>query len=217
MGKPLVLIGNSLFAEIAYEYFTYDSEYDVVAFSVESEFLNNDRCCGLPVVPFEELEQHFSPSTHAFYAALVYTQGNKLRQRLYESAKEKGYTPASYISSRAFVWRNAKLGEHCFVFEDNTVQPFARLGDNVVLWSGNHIGHHSVVHSHCFVSSHVVISGNCEIGERSFLGVNATLGNDLEIGADCIVGASASVLKSVPERHLVIGSGKTKALTQDLL
>src|SRR5918993_63663 len=92
-------------------------------------------------------------------------------------AKAKGYTPASYISPRAFVWRNAVIGEHCFIFEDNVVQPFVTIGDNVVLWSGNHVGHHSRVGSHTFVSSHVVISGFVEVGESTFLGVNASIAN----------------------------------------
>src|SRR5437868_4960954 len=54
---------------------------------------------------------------------------------------------------------------------------------NVLLWSGNHIGHHSVLRDNVFVSSHVVISGTCDIGENSFLGVNSTLANDITIGA----------------------------------
>ena len=79
-------------------------------------------------------------------------------------------TPASYVSPRAFVWRNVKLGEHCFIFENNVLQPFVNIGDNVVLWSGNHIGHHSKIGDHCFVSSHVVVSGFCDIGANCFLG-----------------------------------------------
>ncbi len=37
MGKTrkLIIVGAGEFAEIAYEYFSYDSEYDVVAFAVE--------------------------------------------------------------------------------------------------------------------------------------------------------------------------------------
>ena len=33
--KKIIIVGTSAFAEIAYEYFQYDSEYEVVAFSVE--------------------------------------------------------------------------------------------------------------------------------------------------------------------------------------
>jgi sugar O-acyltransferase (sialic acid O-acetyltransferase NeuD family) len=201
--KKLILLGDSLFAEIAYEYFSYESDFEVVGFSVEEAYLQRTSLFGLPVVPYETLEDRYPPADHSFYAALVYTQLNRLRTRLYHTSKEKGYSPASFISPRAFVWRNVQVGEHCFIFEDNTVQPFVTIGNNVVLWSGNHIGHHSIIRDHNFISSHVVISGVCDIGESCFFGVNATVGNNVTIGADCLIGASAVIMKDTPQNTLV--------------
>ena len=208
--KRLILIGDSAFAEIAYEYFTYDSSYQVVAFSVEREYLRREQLFGLPVVAFEELPEQFAPAEHAFYAALVYTQGNALRRRLYEAAKQRGYRPASYVSAGAFVWRNAKLGEHCFIFENNVIQPFVTIGDNVVLWSGNHIGHHSTIGDHCFISSHVVISGFCRIGPSCFFGVNSAVANNTKVGAGCLVGAGALILGDVADGERVVGTHKRR-------
>jgi len=201
--QQLVIVGDSAFAEVAYECFTHDSTYEVVAFAVEREYLGKTSLFGLPVVALEDLPQHFPPGTVHFYAALVYTQLNRLRTRLYRATKAMGYTPASYISSRAFVWRNVELGEHCFVFEDNTLQPFVKIGNNVVLWSGNHVGHHSRIQDHCFVSSHVVISGFCDIGASSFLGVNATLANNVSIGADNWLSPSVTILKDTQPAQLI--------------
>jgi sugar O-acyltransferase (sialic acid O-acetyltransferase NeuD family) len=144
------------------------------------------------------------------YAATVYTQLNRLRARLAAAAKQQGFQLASYISSRAFVWRNVEIGEHCFIFEDNTVQPFVRLGSNIVLWSGNHIGHHSVIKDHCFISSHVVVSGFVEIGESCFMGVNSTVANNVKIGNRCLVGAGALVLGDVEDDQTVVGIWKRK-------
>src|SRR2546422_6454777 len=117
----LIIVGDTAFAEIAYEYFTHDSPYEVVAFSVEEAYLKRDHLFDLPVVPFEQLRKLYAPSEHAVFVATTYTQMNALRRRLYSEAKRQGYAPASYISSRAFVWRNVQLGEHCFIFEHNVV------------------------------------------------------------------------------------------------
>ena len=206
----LVIVGDSAFAEIAYEYFTHDSEHEVVGFAVEREYMTKETLFGLPVVAFETMEERFPPQEHRFHAALVYTQTNRLRTRLYQEAKAKGYTPASYVSPHAFVWRNVKLGEHLFIFENNVVQPFVTIGDNVVLWSGNHIGHHSRIGSHCFVSSHVVVSGFCTVGESCFMGVNSTVSNNVNIGNECIVGASATILTDVPDQTVAVGIWKKK-------
>ena len=208
--KKLVIIGDGAFAEVAFEYFTYDSEYEVSGFAVERDYLRREMFLDRPVVAFEDIEQHFDPAAHHFYAAIVYTQQNKLRKRLYLAAKAKGYAPASYISPKAFVWRDVQFGEHCFVFENNVLQPRVMVGSNVVLWSGNHIGHHSRIGDHCFLSSHVVVSGSVEIGARCFMGVNSTVGNDVSIGDNCLIGAGALVLGDVPRAKVVVGVWKNK-------
>ncbi len=201
----LVIIGDSAFAQIAFEYFSVDTQYEVVGFAVERAYRHRSELFGIPVVDFEDLQSLYPPAEHAFYAALTYTDGNRLRARLYHTAKELGYRPASYISPRAFVWRNVSLGEHVFIFENNVVQPFASIGDDVVLWSGNHIGHHSRIEDDTFVSSHVVISGFVNVGRSAFLGVNSSIANNVEVGDDCILGAGAIVVSDVPSATRVVG------------
>lgn len=208
--RKVVLLGASIIAEVAYEYFTYDSRYEVVAFSVDPEYLKETTLFGLPVVPFNELPRFYAPATHFFLAATNYNQHNALRKRFYLEAKALGYSPASYVSSRAFVWRNCRIGEHSFIFEDNTLQPFSQIGNNVVLWSGNHIGHHSTIKDHTFVSSHVVISGAVVVGEACFVGVNATISNTVSIGDNCVIGAGALVLGDVPNDQTVVGLWKRR-------
>lgn len=206
MATPLIIVGDGEFAEIAWEYFTHDSDYAVVAFAVEQAFRRHDELFGLPVVPFESVEERYAPAEHAAFVAVTYTQLNRVRARLYQATKRKGYRIASYVSSDAFVWRNASIGENCFVFERNVIQYHARVGNNVVLWSGNHIGHRATVADHAFLSSHVVVSGYCTIGEHCFLGVNSTIGDRVSIGRDAVIGAGAVVLKDVAERTVMRGN-----------
>lgn len=203
--KKLVLFGDSAFAEIAYEYFTHDSEYEVVGFTVSQQYITKKELFGLPVVPFEEVENIFSPDTHDMHIAIVYLQMNRVRTRFYHESKGKGYRLANYISSRAFVWRNVTMGDNIFIFEDNTIQPFVKIGSNNVFWSGNHIGHHSTIGSHNFISSHVVVSGFCNIGDSNFFGVNSTVGNNIDIGNDCLLGSFTHMVKNVPSGTLMKG------------
>ena len=196
--RKLLIVGDSAFAEVACEYFTLDSAYEVVAFAVEASHLTRDVLHGHPVVAVEGVEERYDPSLHDVFVAVTYTQLNRLRARLCALMRGKGYRLARYVSSRAFVWRNAELGEHCFVFEDNTLQPFCRVDDDVVLWSGNHIGHHSSVGAHCFISSHCVVSGYAQIGHSSFLGVNCTIANNVRIGCDNWIGPGVTIVKDTP-------------------
>ncbi len=191
--KKLVIVGAGAFGEVALEYFTDDSDYTVVAFAVEREHIDDQMFCGLPVCALEDLPSEYPASDHHFFVAITYNELNRLRRRLYDQMVAQGYTPASYISSKAFVASSADIGTHCFVMEANVVQPRVRIGENVVLWSGNHIGHHSTIEEDCFVSSHVVVSGFCHVGRRSFLGVNATISNNISIGEDCWIGPTCNI------------------------
>lgn len=195
----VVIIGAGETAEIAYEYFTYDSNYEIVGFSVEMEYIQRNTLHGLPVVAFEEIEKHYPPDDYLVFIAVSSTKLNRVRTRLYHEAKAKGFTCATYVSSRSFVWRNVEIGENSFIFEDNTIQPFVKIGNNVVLWSGNHIGHNTIIKDNCFVASHVVVSGFCEIGENCFLGVNSTIINNITVAKDCFIGAGALIQKDTNE------------------
>jgi len=204
----LVIVGAGEQAEIAYEYFTHDSPHTVVAFAVERRFIGDETETleGQPVVPLEELVEHFPPDTHKAFVAISSQQLNRVRTRLYRHVKSVGYQCASYVSSRAFVWRNVTVGDNCMIFEDNVLQHHVKVGDNVVLWSGNHVGHRTVIEDHCFVSSHVVISGYCRIGASCFLGVNSCVGDNLEVGEDCVIGAGAVVVKNTEARGVYVGN-----------
>jgi sugar O-acyltransferase (sialic acid O-acetyltransferase NeuD family) len=203
--KKLILFGDSAFAEIAYEYFTHDSDYEVVAITISKEYIKNETFLGIPVVPFEDIENIYPPSDYEMHIALVYNSLNRVRRNFYNSAKLKGYKLANYISSRSFVWHNVQLGDNIFIFEDNTIQPFVSIGSNNVFWSGNHIGHHSSIGSHNFISSHVVISGFCNIENSNFFGVNSTVANNLNIGSDCLIGSFVHIGRDVLDGSLMRG------------
>ncbi|MEW5748722.1 MAG: acetyltransferase [Candidatus Thermoplasmatota archaeon] len=202
----IIIVGAGEFAQIAYEYFTHDSQYEVVAFSVERDFLKEKDLLGLPVVPFEELDKIFSPSKYSVYVAVTYTQLNRVRTRLYNEVKKKGFRLVSYVSSKAFVWHNVEIGENSFIFENNVLQHKVKIGNNVVLWSGNHVGHRTYIRDNCYVSSHCVISGYCDIGENCFLGVNSTYNDRIKIAKDCIVGSGAVVIRDTEPGKVCVGN-----------
>jgi sugar O-acyltransferase (sialic acid O-acetyltransferase NeuD family) len=205
MKKSLVIFGLGDIAQLAHYYFTSDSDYNVVAFTVDSAYMNATEFCRLPVLPFVEIANRYPPDTHAMFIALSYSRLNQIRKEKYLAAKALGYRLANYVSSRATVLNEGMIGDNCLIFEDNTIQPFVTIGNNVTLWSGNHIGHHSTIHDHCFIASHVVISGGVEIGESCFIGVNATLRDHIKVGEKCVIGAGTLLLADAEPEGVYIG------------
>lgn len=209
--KKLVIFGSNNIAELAHFYFTSDSPYEVVAFTVDAAYLEASWFCNRPVVPFDEVVAWYPPESYDLFIAIGYSEINALRKEKFLTAKKAGYKLASFISSHATLLNEGRIGENCFIFENNTVQPFVTIGNNVTLWSGNHIGHHSVIRDHVFITSHVVIAGGVEIGEQCFVGVNATLRDHIKIGDRCVIGAGALLLEDAAAEGVYIGSATERS------
>ena len=200
----VVIFGAGDIAKLAHFYFSRDSEHRVVGFTVDAAFRREPTMADLPLVDFETVERHFPPAECQMFIALSYADMNQLRARKYGEAKARGYSLASYVSSRCTNLAEHSFGDNCFILEDNTIQPFVRIGSNVTLWSGNHVGHDSVIEDHVFVSSHVVISGHVRVGAYSFLGVNATIRNGISIAPHTLIGGGAVVMADTEERGAYI-------------
>ena len=200
--KKLIIYGTGLIAELAEFYFINDTDYQIAAFTNASEFITDSHFHNKPLISFEGIEDKYSPTEYEIFIALGYKKTNQVRQSRYYEAKDKGYTCATYISPRA-TYYNTPVGENCFILENNVIQPFVSIGNNVTLWSGNHIGHHSTIRDHCFISSHVVVSGGCDIGENCFLGVNATFRDNIKLGFFVVAGSGAILMKDCEERSVI--------------
>lgn len=201
--SDLVIFGTGQIGELAEFYFTHDSNHKVVAFTADGAYLREDHFLGKPVVAFESVATAFPPGEVKFFVAVSYARINALRSEKVTAARSLGYDLTSYLSSRATVFSGFEQQENCFILEDNTIQPFARVGANVTLWSGNHIGHHATIEDNVFIASHAVISGGVKIGSGSFVGVNVTVRDHVTIGRQCVLGAGALVLEDQPDFSVV--------------
>lgn len=207
----VIIFGVGQIADVAHFYLSHDSPHEIAAFTVDREFLREERHSGLPVEPFDCVEKAFPPGEYSMFLPLGYKEVNRARARKYEEAKRKGYPLISYVSSRASVWPGFAAGENCFILENNVIQPFVTIGNNVTLWSGNHIGHHAAIGDHCFVASHAVISGSVTVEPYCFIGVNATLRDGIRIGEGSVIGAGALILRNTAPESVYAGSATRPA------
>lgn len=217
--KKVIIFGVLDTAELAHYYLTNDSPYVVEAFTVSREYLKDPEfkprgsLRSYPVVPFEDLESIYPPSEYFFFVPMTGVKMNTIRKKIYEEGKKKGYEFISYVSSKATTFGN-EIGENCFILEDNTIQPFTSIGDNVVLWSGNHIGHHGRIDSHVFFTSHVVMSGHCHIKERAWIGVNATIRDFTTVGEGCLIAMGSLITKSTEDGSFYLGTPAKKQIKE---
>jgi sugar O-acyltransferase (sialic acid O-acetyltransferase NeuD family) len=207
----VIIFGIQDFAELAHYYLTHDSMHEVIAFSVNEKYLPEERFYkGLPVVPFETIEDTFPPGEYQFFAPMAPSRMNRNREAIYQQIKAKGYTLITYVSSKATVFNN-EIGDNCFIFEDNTLQPFTNIGNNVILWSGNHIGHHGVIKDHVMFTSHVVLSGHCVVENYCTLGVNSTIRDGVTLREGTFVAMGACIIKNTEAWSMYKGNPAVKS------
>ncbi len=206
----VVIFGTKDFAELAHYYLEHDSTHKVVAFSVDRNFIpEGGSFKNLPVVAFEDVQNKYPPEDCLFFAPMSPRNMNRDRECVYNTIKEKGYDCISYVSTKACLFEN-EIGENCFILENNTLQPFTKIGNNVVLWSGNHIGHHGIIRDHVTFTSHVVMSGHCDIGPYSFFGVNSTLRDGLKIAEGTFVAMASAIVQDTEAWGAYKGNPATK-------
>lgn len=207
--KKLIIVGNTANAKLAHYYFTKDSEYKVVAFSVNKEYISDAELMGVPVVAFETITKSHPPEEYDAFVAVGYTDMNKIREQLYQECKNSGYYLPNYISSRCSFLTEESIGDNNLILEDNTIQPFVIIGSNNVFWSGNHIGHDGNIGDHNFITSHVVVSGFVTIKNNCFLGVNATLRDAITIADSSLIAAGAIIMKDTKEKEVYLPARST--------
>jgi sugar O-acyltransferase (sialic acid O-acetyltransferase NeuD family) len=214
----IVIFGVQDFAELAHFYLENDSIHKVVAFCVNEKYLPPDRHFkGLPVIAFENVQDAYPPSDFKFFAPMAPARMNRVREEIYNAIKEKGYEFISYVSSKATIFNN-EIGDNCFIFEDNTLQPFTNIGNNVILWSGNHIGHHGIIKDHVMFTSHVVLSGHCVVENYCTFGVNCTIRDGLTLAEGTFVAMGACIIRNTEAWGMYKGNPAVKGekSTKDL-
>lgn len=205
--KKLIIFGLGMLGELAHFYFTHDSDYEVVAFTADNNYPEDATYLNLPFIPLNELPQKYPPTEFHCFIAIGYSKLNEIRIAKFNLLKSMGYHLASYISSKTSSWpQSIEVGENVFIMENNVLMPFCRIEDNVLIWVGNILSHHSVIKQHTTITSHAAIGGNVIIEEACFIGLNATIRDSIRIARGTVVATGANIIKNTEPDSVYMGS-----------
>lgn len=191
--KKVIIIGTTSFSEVIYDALVTEEQAEVVGFSVEKAFYEEDSFLGLPVVPFEELPMYFNMDECFVLVSIGYNSMNKIRERIFGLCEAKKYKLYTFVSKRALVEKSALFGE------GSVVLPFVSVGSNVsvgrgcIIFYNAHITHHIKIGDFCFISTGVNIGGCSTIGKNCFIGMGSVVANNLVVESQTFIGANALI------------------------
>lgn len=197
--KKMVIFGAGSLAHLAFIHFSDAGLYEVAAFTVHEEYLKENNLLGLDVVAYEQIERTHPPDKFSMFIAIGYRKINKFRADIYNESKSKGYELVSCINLKEKDSHSIKVGDNCLIMPNTIIQPFAQIGNDVIIWSGSYVGYQSHIGDHSYIAAAAVIAGNVEIGPYCFIGVNATIRDGLTIAPECVIGAGAVILRDTEQ------------------
>ncbi len=202
--KKLIIFGTGNFAQMAHYFFERDSEYQPTAFTVDSEFLDQPSYQGLPVIPFEDVEQHYPPDEFAMFVTLGLREVNLMRKKKIEAAEAKGYRLASYISSKAIRQSELSVGPNTWIMEQAHLHPFVTVGRGTIIWSRSTIGFKSSIGEYCWISGGLC-GESVVVGDCTFIGLGATVASFVSVGKSNLIGAGAVIQQDTKDFEIYKG------------
>lgn len=206
----LVIYGNGAMAKVLHAYTGKTRE--VVGFTVDRHCIaaGETRFCGKPLVPFDEVVDHFPPDHHTMIVMVGFLDMNTLRAQKCAEARAMGYSLSSYIHESVLRHDDVAIGDNCVVLDHVSLHPGTRLGEGVFISSNVNIGHDCVIGDYTWINSGVAIAGRSTLGTGGFWGVNACAGDSLTIGARNFIGANTLVARSTGDDEVYLSEPGVK-------
>jgi sugar O-acyltransferase (sialic acid O-acetyltransferase NeuD family) len=198
--EKVVIFGASAGTKLMYSLMAGDPAYQVAGFSVDREYLKENRFCDLPVVPFEELESFYPPVEYKLLVAVLAHRVNKTRTEKYLQAKARGYQFITYISPKASIPSDLVIGENCFIGDFVVCRSSVVIGDNVIVMGGALLGLETVLKDHCYIAARANLLGLNTVEPYAMVGANATVLDGVTVARESVVGAGTVIHEDTQEK-----------------
>ena len=217
--KDIIIFGANDLGRLLKYYLENDMDpRKVVAFTMNKQYIQENKFLGLPVVAFEDIKDIYSPNEYEIMIAIGNSKMNEVRKKIFLECKEKGYIVASYYHSSCSI-HSKDIGEGNILLENCLVYPFAKIGNGNLMWDHVLISHDCVVGDFNTFSSYADLCGYVTIGNNGYFGKHCIINEHSIIADYTLVGANAYAKKEtkpydvvVPARSIVLDNKKSTDL-----
>lgn len=194
--KKVIIYGAGAYGKL----FFYEADrygaIDIEAFTVDADYIRNEKECGLPVVPFEEVEKIYPQSEFDMLVVCGYSVMRN-RKKMYDKAIEKGYTLINYVSPHAMLENEIEMGNNNIIMANTIVGFDGKMGNGNIIRQNVYLGHEFHMGNHSIISTGCILGGCSKIEDLVFLGIGVTARGYVTYGAESLVGVGSNVIKDV--------------------
>lgn len=204
----VVIYGSGRHAELTAYEMKKNNLHEVVAFTVNKEYLDRTELSGCPVVPYEEITEKYPPDKFKMFIAIGAQFVNRAREELFLDCKKKGYDFVNCIWPIPNFPEDLIIGKNVYIGVDTAISNFVEIGDNVTI-IGSKIGHHCKIGDNCFISVGV-LAGNVNLEKNVFIGLGSIIGPNVVLGEYTIVGLGCTISKNTEPASVYLNRSTQK-------
>ncbi len=195
--EKIIIYGTGKLAQMLYYLLKENKEYEVICFTADEEYCRQDTFLSLPLVLFDQIDKIYPPDKYKMLTVIGGLGGTKIRQTMFQKAKEKGYNHINYIHPTTVIEGTVEMGENNIIFPYTILGFSGKMGNNNILREKVYLGHDFILGDHCFIGVGCNIGGESNIGDLSYIAMNTTISNNISIRDKTFIGIGSLVLKNI--------------------
>lgn len=206
--RKVVIFGNNHFAEEVAYFVETDGHDEVVAYTLDDEYVMEDSFAEKELIPFSKLEQKYRKDEIEIIVAIGYNQMNTVRKAVTDKVKNSGWKIGQFIHSTAQIY-DASIGEGNIIFDFTQIRHHTKIGDGNIVLANSIISHDCSIGDYNYFAGSVRILGCNKIGNFNFMG-NSMIKTDSGTIGDMNLCAAGVVVNSDLESQMLVTAEKCR-------
>jgi len=190
--KEILLIGGGGHCKSVIDVIEQEGQFKIIGIIDKAELLGSD-VLGYSVIGVDSDLKDLSKKYSYALVTIGQIKSSKLRKGLFDLAKKTGFTLPSIISPRAYISKNAIIGNGVVVMHDVLINANALIGDNCIINSKALIEHDTKIFEHCHISTNATINGGVVIESGCFIGSGAVIRDSISIKKNSFIKAGSLI------------------------
>ncbi|MDD5929232.1 MAG: acetyltransferase [Spirochaetales bacterium] len=195
MNKPLIIIGAGDHAKVLLNILLEQGEK--VLGLADKSVPKGTIIYGIPVIGDDNEVLKYSPEEIELVNGIGSIRSLALREKIYTSFKNKGYTFKTVIHHSAKISKRARIFKGVQVLQKAVINTEAQIGENTIINFGSIVEHGCKIEKNFHIASGCTLSGCVKVGDNTHVGTGSSIIQGITIGSNVLLGVGSVVVKDI--------------------